>query len=63
MGHDEQLLDPLEGGVQTGEVAGEYVMPVLEEISIVQRRSVLRHDQGRFFIVSIQGQGNTKPVN
>ena len=63
MGHDEQLLDPLEGGVQTGEVAGEYVMPVLEEISIGQRRSVLRHDQGRFFIVSIQGQGNTKPVN
>ena len=29
VGRDERSLDPLKGGVQTREVSGEHVMPVL----------------------------------
>ena len=63
MGHNDQLLDPLEGGVQPGEMAGEKVMLVPEEVSICQWRGGERHSQGRFVITSIQVQGNTDPVD
>ena len=63
MGSNEQHLDPLEGGVQPGEAAGEYVMSVPGEVFIYQRHSGEWHGQGIFVIANIQGQGDTKTVN
>ena len=63
MGCDEWPLEPLEGMVHPREVAGEHVMPVLEEVSIFQWHGGARHGQKRFIIASIQVQGNAKPVD
>ena len=38
VGRDEQPLYPLEGRVKPGEMAGEHVVSVTEEVSIGQRR-------------------------
>ena len=60
--HNDQPLDPLEGGVYPREVAGEHVMLVPEEVSVYHQCGGARHGQGRFVIASILDQGNEKIV-
>ena len=63
MGCNELPLDPFEGRVHPKEVVGEHMMLVPEEVSIVQRHGGLWNGQGRFVVVSIQGQGDAKSVD
>ena len=60
---DEQHLEFLEGGVQSGEVVNDHVIPVPDEFSIYQTRGGVQHDQGQFVVTSLQGQGDAKIVD
>ena len=59
----ELTLDPLEGGVQTREMASEHEVSMPKEVSIAQRRGGSRHGQCRLVIASILGRGDENPVD
>ena len=60
---NELTLNPLEGGVQPGEMGCKHAVSMPEEVSISQRHSGSRYGQERLVIVSLQGQGDAKPVD
>ena len=53
----------MEGRVHPREVSGQYVMAIMEEISVGQRNGGLRHGQGLLVISHLLCQRDAQTIN